>query len=103
MTVGAALVRRILRMPAVPGSVPARGVTCLDPRREKPHTCPGRCSCYTNHLCRPGCTCTSCGTASHEVPPTHQVSEFYKIEDEKARTAVLMRLGQLRALLEKPR
>jgi len=35
--------------------------TCFDPRTlEQPHTCPGRCACYANHHCAPGCACTSC-------------------------------------------
>ncbi len=37
-----------------------RPKTCFDPRVEKPHACPGRCACYVNHVCYPGCTCSGC-------------------------------------------
>ena len=34
---------------------------CFDPRQvTEPHACPGRCGCYINHFCHPGCACTSC-------------------------------------------
>lgn len=39
-----------------------RRESCPDPRAEKLHACPGRCRCYVNHYCNPGCTCNSCGT-----------------------------------------
>jgi hypothetical protein len=43
------------------GSGTVERETCFDPRRvTEPHTCPGRCSCYVNHVCWPGCACTSC-------------------------------------------
>jgi hypothetical protein len=35
--------------------------TCFDPRQlNEPHACPGRCACYVNHFCRPGCACNHC-------------------------------------------
>lgn len=38
--------------------------TCFDPRALKePHACPGRCACYVNHLCSPGCACNHCNHA----------------------------------------
>jgi hypothetical protein len=42
--------------------------TCFDPLAlTEPHRCPGRCACYVNHFCNPGCACTSCthGRAAH--------------------------------------
>lgn len=45
-----------------------RAETCWDPHTEELHSCPGRCVCYVNHYCNPGCVCTSCRDAHRRAP-----------------------------------
>ena len=48
------------------------GETCFDPRTlREPHACPGRCACYVNHWCNPGCVCTSCQPDKHVRAASH--------------------------------
>ena len=54
---GTSLGQQAMKTPPVARS---RAETCFDPREEEPHACPGRCACYVNHFCWPGCACNHC-------------------------------------------
>lgn len=60
-----------------------RAETCFDPREEEPHACPGRCVCYVNHWCNPGCACNHCGLHRVHATPSH-THEYALKETERS-------------------
>ena len=56
-----------------------RTETCWDPRQEAPHRCPGRCGCYANHACWPGCACNHCLGRHASYPGMDGVNDYVDV------------------------
>jgi hypothetical protein len=64
--------------------------TCFDPFEEELHICPGRCGCYVNHLCGPGCQCNHC---AHQREHTlRQLEQLLGVSPD-GRSAIRARYG----------